>query len=265
MRTRTLTPLISLVACATLALGLAGPAVAQDASPDPSVAPTLEERKAARQELRAERKALRAELRAERKAAREEVNAAWKAAREEARAAWKAATEGPREELRAAREQWKAERAEWREANRGRIAIDELYTDAAEADASGVVRTDLGLADPASAPGEQLGLWHYLIPAGQELAPHTHPGWQLARLTHGELEYTVLEGEGVLLRADGSHEPMGPGTYVLGTGDGVIENPELVHLGANRTDDVVTIISATLFEDGEPVATVEEEEPATTE
>ena len=45
-----------------------------------------------------------------------------------------------------------------------------------------------------------------------------------------------------MLRADGSVEAMGPGTYVLATGDGVIENPELVHFGANRTDEVVTLI-----------------------
>ena len=90
------------------------------------------------------------------------------------------------------------------------------------------MRTDLGLAEPASAEGRQLGLWHYLIPAGEELAPHTHPGWQLARITDGELEHTVLAGEGVLLRADGSREPM-------------------------------TLISATLFEADEPPASVVED------
>ena len=114
------------------------------------------------------------------------------------------------------------------------------------------------VAVPGSAPGEELGLWHYLIPAETALAPHTHPGWQLARVTDGELEYTVVEGEGVLLRADGSREPMGPGTYLLKAGDGVIEDPTLVHLGANRTDEPVTLISATLFEAGQPISTIVE-------
>ncbi len=45
---------------------------------------------------------------------------------------------------------------------------------------------------------------------------------------------------------------VGPGTYVLTTGDGVVESPDLVHRGAVRADEVVTIISATLFEMGEP-------------
>jgi hypothetical protein len=152
-----------------------------------------------------------------------------------------------------------AARSEWRS---GAAPIDEIYTEAAS-DGTGVVRTDLGVAEPGSAPGEELGLWHYLIPAGTELAPHTHPGWQLARVTAGELEYTVLEGEGILLRTDGSEEPMGPGTYVLATGDGVIENPDLIHLGANRTDQPVTLISATLFEAGQPISTIAEEPVAT--
>jgi hypothetical protein len=134
-------------------------------------------------------------------------------------------------------------------------AMDERYTTAAS-DASGVVRTDLGIAQPATAPGEELGLWHYSIPVGQELAPHTHPGWQLARVTAGERAYSLLPAEGTLLRADGSHAPMGPGTYVLATADGVIENPDLVHFGANRGDEAVAIISASLFAAGEPVASL---------
>lgn len=172
----------------------------------------------------------------------------------------KAQREADREARAAARKERKADRKaarEERKAEREAGTSADIYA-AAAADETGVVRSDLGIAHPATAPGEELGLWHYTIPAGQELAPHTHPGWQLARVTAGELEYSVISGEGELLRADGSTEPMGPGTYVLATGDGVIENPELVHFGANRGDEVVTIISATLFPAGEPVATLVE-------
>lgn len=156
------------------------------------------------------------------------------------------------------RKQARAERKTERKTGRGDDAVDELYT--AAADQTGVVRTDLGIASPGSASGEWLGLWHYLIPAGAELAPHTHPGWQLARITAGELEYSIISGEGELLRADGSMQPMGPGTYLLASGDGVIENPELVHFGANRTDEAVTLISATLFEADASIATLVEDE-----
>jgi hypothetical protein len=181
------------------------------------------------------------------------------AGRKEARDEREAGRKGARDTRKAEREGDDTEVAA--DSTEAGAAIDQLYTDAA-ADQTGVVRTDLGVAEPLSAPGEELGLWQYVIAAGEELAPHTHPGWQLARITAGDLEYSVISGEGVLLRADGSSEPMGPGTYVLATGDGVIENPELEHFGANRGEDVVTLISATLFEAGEPIATVIEDAPA---
>jgi len=202
-------------------------------------------------EAREERREARDERNAERREARDE--------RKEAQAERKAARDERNAERREARDERKAERKADRDADAA--AIDELYTDAA-ADETGVVRRDLGVAAPASAPGEELGLWHYVIPARTDLAPHTHPGWQLARITAGELEYSVVSGLGKLLRADGSSEPMGPGTYLLTTGDGVIENPDLVHFAANRTDDIVTIIAATLFPAGEPIATLVEEPAA---
>jgi hypothetical protein len=168
-----------------------------------------------------------------------------------------------RQERKAERKQARDDRKAGRESGADGAAIDSLYTEAA-ADQTGVVRTDLGVAEPGSASGQELGLWHYTINVGAELAPHTHPGTQLARVTAGELEYSVISGEGRLLRADGSVEAMGPGTYVLATGDGVIENPELVHFGANRTDEVVTLISATLYPADAPLSTLIEE-PDTSE
>jgi quercetin dioxygenase-like cupin family protein len=118
----------------------------------------------------------------------------------------------------------------------------------------GITRTDLGITEPGSAPGQELGLWRYLIPAGSELARHTHPGWQIASIQSGELEYTVVSGEGMLLHADGTSEPIGPGTYTLMTGDGVVENPDEVHFGANRTDADVIILAATLYPVGAPLS-----------
>ena len=129
----------------------------------------------------------------------------------------------------------------------------------------GITRTDLGIAEPGSAPGQELGLWQYVIPARSELAPHTHAGWQIAHIVRGELEYTVLAGEGTIIRGDGDSETIGPGTYVLETGDAVIENPDLQHFGHNRTDAEVIILAATLYEQGAPLSIPLEpspEEPA---
>lgn len=295
MSIRSIRPLVALAGAAVLSLSLVGSAVAQEEvspAPSPSAEAALEsslerqaEREALREERRAERdaaKAVRAAERDERKAERTVAKEERKAARDARKAARTKVKDACATELQAARTDKELDRAGRREAMReaklackerylaakveassGDVPIDELYTEAAS-DGTGVVRTDLGVAEPGSAPGEELGLWHYLIPAETELAPHTHPGWQLARVTDGELEYTVVEGEGVLLRADGSSKPMGPGTYLLATGDGVIENPELIHLGANRTGQPVTIISATLFEAGEPISSLAEE-PSTAE
>ena len=132
-----------------------------------------------------------------------------------------------------------------------------LESDSAESasDEVGITRIDLGVAQPASAPGEELGLWHYTIPAGSELAPHTHPGWQVARIAEGELEYVIIAGEGTLIDEDGGSTAVGPGTYTLEAGDSIVENPELEHYGANRTDEPVTIVAATLYPEGAPLST----------
>ncbi|CAN5802212.1 hypothetical protein BH23CHL8_BH23CHL8_22320 [soil metagenome] len=117
-----------------------------------------------------------------------------------------------------------------------------------------IVRTDLGAAQPDSAPGHDLGLWHYTIPAGSTLEPHRHPGWQIARIARGELSYTIILGEAEVLSADGSSRIIGLGTHTLRTGDSVIEHPALQHYGANLTDEDVEILAATLYPEGAPLA-----------
>ena len=118
----------------------------------------------------------------------------------------------------------------------------------------GITRTDLGVAQPATAPGLELGLWHYVIPAGAVLPPHTHAGWQIARIAEGELTYTIIAGQGTLISADGARTPVGPGTYTLKAGDSIVENPELQHFGANATDQPVTIVAGTLYTEGAPLS-----------
>ena len=129
-----------------------------------------------------------------------------------------------------------------------------VETDGPAIEEVGITRTDLGLARPGSAPGEELGLWQYRIPAGAELAPHTHAGWQIARIVRGALEYTIISGEGTIIHADGSSDPVGPGTYTLETGDSIVENPDLQHFGANTTEDEVVILAATLYTEGAPLS-----------
>lgn len=122
--------------------------------------------------------------------------------------------------------------------------------------AAGIVRTPLGSAEPDTAPGEQLGLWHYTIPAGAALVPHTHPGWQVARIVAGTLTYTIIEGKATVLRGDGTTEIHGADeTITLGSGDSIVENPGLAHFGANLGTQPVEIYAASLFTDGAAPAT----------
>jgi len=119
----------------------------------------------------------------------------------------------------------------------------------------GITRDDLGRTLPASATGQELGLWHYTIPVGAELPPHTHPGPQIARVITGDLEYSVIAGEGTVVSMDGTSKRIGAGTYVLHAGDTIIETPELEHYGANRGPGVVELIAATLYPEGAPLST----------
>jgi quercetin dioxygenase-like cupin family protein len=131
-----------------------------------------------------------------------------------------------------------------------------------------IIRTPLGQTEPATADGETLGLWHYLIPAGAELPPHTHPGYQVARIVSGLLTYEVVSGEALVTRRDGSSETAAAGaTVTLTPGDTIVESPGMVHFAHNAGRRPVTIVSATLFETGaEPATAVESAtavEPAT--
>jgi quercetin dioxygenase-like cupin family protein len=126
---------------------------------------------------------------------------------------------------------------------------------ATPAPSAGIVREDLGSTLAATAAGQRLGLWHYTIPAGTALAPHRHPGWQVARIVAGTLDYTIIAGQASVIRANGSTETHGAGeTVVLATGDSVVENPDLEHFGANKGSVTVEIYTASLFQDGQPPA-----------
>jgi quercetin dioxygenase-like cupin family protein len=119
----------------------------------------------------------------------------------------------------------------------------------------GIVRTLLGEVAPATAPGEMLGLWHYTIPAGSALTPHTHAGFQVARVLSGTLTYNVISGSVTVMRADGTMETAGSGDVLtIDAGDTVIENPDLAHFGANAGDQPVEIVAASLFTQGSPPA-----------
>lgn len=122
----------------------------------------------------------------------------------------------------------------------------------------GVTRDVLSETEPDSAPGEDLALARYVIPAGFVLPVHTHPGVQMATVESGTLTYHVIaNGNVIVTRADGTVETIDPGeTVVLTIGDAWIEPEGMVHYAENLTEEDVVLLATSLLADGEPVSSV---------
>jgi quercetin dioxygenase-like cupin family protein len=123
------------------------------------------------------------------------------------------------------------------------------------------VRLELAAVNnPAGARGRTLGLTKVTIPAGVELAPHHHPGTQVAYVVSGALTYSVRSGSVTVMRgaADGGAKAMlriGAGQQgVLDAGEWIVEQPKTVHSSVNRTTRPVVVYLATLFPIGSPAA-----------
>lgn len=133
---------------------------------------------------------------------------------------------------------------------------------ASPADGVTAVTRQLVVSDePATAPGEQLGLSRVIIPAGVKLDPHTHPGPQLSLITEGTLTYTVFQGQATVFRdaagPDPKKEVITAGqTVEIHTGDSLLEPAGIVHTGRNDGKTPVVLYSTSLFTDGAPASTL---------
>jgi quercetin dioxygenase-like cupin family protein len=104
-------------------------------------------------------------------------------------------------------------------------------------------------AEPPGAPGYTLTLMRYTIAPGAQLAPHVHPGVQMAEIESGTLTYTIVSGTAQVRRGDGAAEPVTePTTISLAPGDSVVEPFDMVHFGANDTDEPLVILATLLTE-----------------
>ena len=121
-------------------------------------------------------------------------------------------------------------------------------------------RTVLAQAvDPAGGSGRTLALSRVRIPAHTRLGLHRHPGTQIAYVQAGTLTYTVRAGAAVTVyRGPADQDPEVVRRIAAGqtgnvhTGEWVIEQPSSVHFGANRGEEPVRILLATLFKNGRP-------------
>ena len=142
-------------------------------------------------------------------------------------------------------------------AARTATADDTGATTTSAAASTEVVKDVLGqFDDPPGAPDSMLTLIRYTIPPGAKLAPHIHPGAQLARIESGTLSYTIEEGTATVRRAgaDADEQVTGPTTISLEAGDTVTELDGMVHFGANEIDQPIVIVATLLTTDGEDLA-----------
>ena len=123
-----------------------------------------------------------------------------------------------------------------------------------------VVRQILADANPDTAQGQVLQLTRVIIPAGEGIAPHTHPGPQLAIIVSGTLTYTVIDGQATVTRAAATDKQevvtyKSGDTFELHEGDSIMEPTKMVHKAENGTDQPIVIYLSSLFPQGEPPAT----------
>lgn len=126
-------------------------------------------------------------------------------------------------------------------------------------DVEDIRRDVLGEATMEQAPGQILELSRVIIPAGQSIDPHTHPGTQMAVILQGTLTYTIISGEVTVTRDAGTgderEERFGAGeTTDIEPGDSLVEPKGMEHEAENRGDEPVVISLASLFETGAPAS-----------
>jgi quercetin dioxygenase-like cupin family protein len=120
-------------------------------------------------------------------------------------------------------------------------------------------RTALAAVDnPIGAKGRTLGLSRVVVPAGAVLALHHHTGSQIAYIDAGTLTYTVKSGSVPVYKgqADGTQKLVrritAGHTALISQGHWLVEQPNVVHMAANRGNGFVEIHLANLLPIGDP-------------
>jgi quercetin dioxygenase-like cupin family protein len=132
---------------------------------------------------------------------------------------------------------------------------DDVPQEGAQAGAE-VTREVLQSGFSDAAPEQQLELTRVVIPPGKEIAPHTHPGPQLALIVEGTLTYSVVSGEVRVTRSgsDTAETIAGGQTTDIEPGDSLAEGPGMVHTARNGGPDAVVIHISALFPVGVPAS-----------
>ena len=119
-----------------------------------------------------------------------------------------------------------------------------------------------GPVESAIAPGLNLNLVRYEIPADRELPVHFHEGAQIGWVQSGMLDYSVVDGEvGVFeLDEEGQQQQLqtlhSGDSATIKPGQWVVEINNVVHQGRSGSTDPLIIFTATLLRDNAPLATI---------
>jgi quercetin dioxygenase-like cupin family protein len=127
---------------------------------------------------------------------------------------------------------------------------------------SGVTTEVLGHLEPAQAPGQALHLLRVTFAPGGAVAAHVHPGATIYHLAAGSLQFTLLEGEARLVRAENdapaagtsaATEPVPAGEEItLGAGDTVYYDGAAVQAERNDGDVPAVVLVSNLRGIDEP-------------
>jgi quercetin dioxygenase-like cupin family protein len=130
---------------------------------------------------------------------------------------------------------------------------------ASQTPGTSATRTSLAQAvNPVGAKGRTLGLSRVTIPPHVALGLHHHAGTQIAFIQRGTLTYTVKTGAVSVYRGAADEHPRVVRRVTAGhsgrvfAGEWVIEQPHVIHFGANNGATPVVILLATLFTNGSP-------------
>jgi len=113
----------------------------------------------------------------------------------------------------------------------------------------------------AAAPGQSVVLYRVILHGG-EVPHHIHPGATVLTVETGTLSWTLQAGTVSVKRPGAEPEQVTePGTeLVLNPGEGLSYNAEVVHTARAAGDEETSVLIASLFETGQPLITLTDEQ-----
>jgi quercetin dioxygenase-like cupin family protein len=124
-------------------------------------------------------------------------------------------------------------------------------------EASPITLETLGSTASLDVPGMMQVLLRVTVAPGGVVPSHIHPGQIIVAVESGTLAYTVLGGEGEVMRGGAgtptAEEVVAPGTEVVfEPGEWFVEHPAVVHTARNAGDEPTVLLISGLVAADEP-------------